>query len=187
MLEYGFVVVSDDRELSYDHIKKRHFPISRIKMRELKSHRCNVLATQDFSKIAKRVETPLFRYEEEEFCPEKIQSAFYALDTMTRKNIIPVFLPETQQVKDLGSVLTEAEKKAFLNIVFHLRTAYLHPETRHPSEFFLKQKPNKFLADEMALSDDEFTQLFGRLPNISTSEAIADQSRYIPENFSKLA
>ena len=188
MLQYGFVVVNSNHNVSYDHEKNTKIRFSKIKLQELKSHRCPVIAKLDASAMTKKINSPVFKYAKLDFCNEIRQSAYYAFDTLTHKNIVPAFITETNEIKDLSDVLSDSEKKAFFTIISYLRCRYIRAEKRHPDVHFLSQaESDNFSATELDLSEDEIIKLFGRLPSMaSNDDDSVDSSEYIPDTFGKL-
>ncbi len=184
MLQYGFVVAENELNLSYDHSNKHQIRVPQIKIRELESQRCPTIARWNSEIYGNRCSTPILEYLSDEFSEESKQSAFYAFDNLTNKNIVPVFMPQSREFKDLNSVLSGDEQEKFVKVVAYLRKKYIKLEKRHPDPNFMNVEPS-FSSSEISLSEDEIIELFGRLPKLSDSHipTLRDRVSYIPDKF----
>ena len=182
MLQYGFVVIEDDKNLYYDHFNKHQIRLPQIKISELNSHRCPSIASWHSQNQGNRCSTPVLEYKLSQYGDETKQSAFYAFDTLTQHKVIPVYLPRIREFKDLNSVLSETEQEKFEKVISYLRQKYIKLEKRHPDPNFANYEPN-FSSAEIEMSEDEIIELFGRLPKISDAHipTLQDKISFIPD------
>ena len=181
MLQYGFIVADADRQLSYDHYCLRTIRIPKQRLEYLVSDRCPNIASRDFTLSRSVCRSPIFKYTSVDFCDEHFQSAFYALDTLTNKNVIPVYIPETLQVKDLRFILNDNEQEKFNCLHKYLRDLYVKVQKRHPIKNFCALSSSAYSASELELSEEEVRAMFGRLPEKAKEMSENQDINFIPD------
>ncbi|MFT5085631.1 MAG: hypothetical protein ACI9Y1_003692 [Lentisphaeria bacterium] len=125
------------------------------------------------------VNSPIFRYEQKTGGLEWFQSAYYLVDSLTRKNILPVYLPKTREVKDLYRLISQENRRdAVADAVIQiLRARYIRAASRKPSKSFMEQQitADTISPDTIEMSDEEMLKLFGRLP-VSAAQRAAEKA-----------
>lgn len=168
MLKYGFVVFLDG-EATYDHVVQAKLPYANDLLTELKCSTQPVIAqrhypSQDTSQDI-GVSSPLFRYVSSKSGIDSYQSAFYLADALMRKTVLPVYLPETGEVKDLMPLLTDEQKLDAKIALQILRARYIKTAERKPAScFMIRGESSRYDSDTIELSDEEMLKIFGRLP-----------------------
>ena len=198
-LKYGFVV-SLNGHYFYDHVLKNVVPYT-----ELPTHLPQLL--ENTKPIAKlygtpehgTVKSPVFRYEETSGGLECFQSAYYLVDSLTRKSILPVYFPETGEVKDLFALLPKSHQNEAKAVIQILRARYIRPASRKPSKCFMQEQSALARSDArdandtqmIEMSDEEMLKVFGRLPvsiSIHEDEPIeGDNDAFISDSVARRA
>ncbi len=186
MLSYGFVVHIDGLFI-YDHALCNAIDYATPLIEELKTTKHSAIAKRFDPPHEHGVSSPIFRHESSIPGVESFQSAYYLMDALTAKQMLPVFLPETEEVKDLMPLLSEDERTDALSIIQILRARYLKTEQREPHAAFMVAEYRKTAVDPKVvnLSDADMLKIFGRLPNVEKSETpvknSGNQEQYISE------
>jgi len=186
-------VVYIDGVFAYDHIACNAIHYAAPLARKLKCNLHPAVARRFHTSNAGRVSSPIFRYECNMAGVESFQSAFYLLDALTRKGILPVYFPETEEVKDLMPLLNERQTEGAKNVIAILRTRYVQLACRHPEPGFMLTQYHNDDADTgtVDLSDDEIMKIFGRLPVSANNPEINHDSNedcgFISDNVARRA
>lgn len=166
LLKFGFVVFLDG-EATYDHVVRAKLPYADELLSKLHSNEYPAIASRFYAAHEEGVSSPIFRFVSSKSGIESFQSAYYLADALTRKGMLPVYLPGSGEVKDLMPLLNEEQKADAQSVIAILRARYIKPSLRSPaSAFMVRKDPVENMAfDTVELSDAEMLAIFGRLPH----------------------
>lgn len=195
LLKFGFVVFLDG-VATYDHVVRAGMPYADKLFDALKASSSPAIAKRFYAAHEEGISSPLFCHT----CPksgiESFQSAYYLCDALTRKGILPVYIPSTGEVKDLMPLLSDEQKEDAKAIIQILKARYVRAAARKPERGFMVPKDETDCVDSstIQLSDAEILRIFGRLPshndgNVVSLTAIAAGSdeTYITEELAQRA
>lgn len=165
LLRFGFVV-DIKGEVIYDHVVNARMEYANGLLAELKTSSQPVIARRCIVASEEGVKSPVFKYEGANNVLSTFQSAYYLSDALTRKGILPLYFPDTEEVKNLMPLLDESQKADAQAVVAILRARYIKPEIRHPDKAFLssQNRETDMSSESIQLSDTEMLKIFGRLP-----------------------
>lgn len=174
LLRYGFVVFLDGKA-TYDHVVRGRMAYADALMSELKSDKHPVLAKRFYAAHEGGVQSPLFGYVSPKSGIESFQSAYYLSDALMRKGMLPVYIAETGEVKDLMPLLADdAIRKDAEAVIQILRARYIKADKRKPTKGFMVRKDESegVAFDTVELSDAEMLAIFGKLPGASMENVV---------------
>jgi|GEM_PF-2688205 len=176
MLKYGFVAFIDG-EATYDHVVRAKLPYADDLLPKLQCSTHPVIAQRHYpaqnAGENANVTSPIFRHVSSKCGIDSYQSAYYLTDSLTRKDVLPVYLPETGEVKDLMPLLNEEQKRDAKTALQILRARYIKAAGRKPAEYFMvKNDVNTYDSDTIELSDEEMMKIFGRLPDDQNEKVV---------------
>lgn len=165
LLRFGFVVDINGKAV-YDHVVNAEMPYANALLAELKTAKYPAIARRCVVANEEGLNSPVFQYEAVSSAASTFQSAYYLSDALTRKDILPVYFPDTQEVKNLMPLLEESEKADARAVMAILRARYIKPEIRHPDRAFLSRENGvtDLSSKSIEISDAEMLKIFGRLP-----------------------
>ncbi|WP_370980121.1 hypothetical protein [Agaribacterium sp. ZY112] len=164
-LKYGFVVYLDDDKAVYDDKVLARLPYADALFNRLSGSEHPCVAREAVHVNGIKVSSPVFKYENKRGSIESYQSAYYLTDALMRKGMLPVFLPETGEVKDLLPLLTKEQRDDAILVIQILQARYIKTEKRHPSRNFMPAQDVSLDSSMLDLSDAEIMAIFGRLPD----------------------
>ncbi len=189
LLKFGFVVDIRGSAI-YDHVVNARMEYADALISKLKSDVYPVIARRCQAASEEGVRSPVFQYQGACNVSSTFQSAYYLSDALTRKEILPVYFPETGEVKNLMPLLDEEQKEDALAVIQILRARYIKPEIRHPEKSFLcgRSDNGNLDSETINISDEEILKIFGRLP-VSSQDKHENLSSdgFISDNVARVA
>ena len=172
-LQYGFVVFLSGSRATYDHKVKARMPYADTLLARLSQPEVPVIAREAKVVDGTAVSSPVFKYASSRTSVDSYQSAYYLTDTLMRKGMLPVFLPETGEVKDLMPLLTKSQREDAKLVIQILCARYIKATKRHPKRNFMVAECDSVDPHMLNMSDSEILAIFGRLPSADEPPAMS--------------
>ncbi|WP_143247597.1 hypothetical protein [Agaribacterium haliotis] len=164
-LKYGFVVFSGQGQALYDDRVKARMPYADSLYERLCSSEVPSIARLTDVVNGTQISSPVFKYEGSRHGIDSYQSAYYLTDALMRKGMLPVFLSESGEVKNILPLLTKEQRKDAMLVIQILQARYIKSDERHPAPNFMVNDEPEYDSLTLELSDSEILAIFGRLPD----------------------